>query len=308
MQQFVQGAGSYVSEMADAVLNGLTNGRHGKFTETCRAVQLTEKEKRKEEEEEEEEEGGEGEGDGDGGGEEAGEDKPFRALAVKEEDEAMEVQLEGESASPLMKQSAVGVSAGVRAAAILSPLAELDSHVPAGRETPFLALPDVEALSGGAVMRHGLLDDGGVASGSASPVAVSNLQSSVSGSGSGSKVTSRESSVASGRGEVGGGGGGGGEEGWETRLDRAPEVSVCVCVRACMCACAKEGGREREIEGLFFRGGNSIHRYRKVCCSVCGWSRGQCLFTGHGDGSHGLGPHWRHCSWCLVAWVCGLDG
>lgn len=31
MQQFVKGTGSFVSEMADLLLNGLTNGRHGKL-------------------------------------------------------------------------------------------------------------------------------------------------------------------------------------------------------------------------------------------------------------------------------------
>ena len=33
LQQFVKGAGSFVTEMADAVLNGLTNNRHSKFVE-----------------------------------------------------------------------------------------------------------------------------------------------------------------------------------------------------------------------------------------------------------------------------------
>ena len=37
LQQFVKGAGSFVSEMADAVLNGLTNGRHTKFMEKVRS-------------------------------------------------------------------------------------------------------------------------------------------------------------------------------------------------------------------------------------------------------------------------------
>ena len=38
LQQFAKGCGGFVTEMADAILNGLTNGRHSKF------AQLVEKE------------------------------------------------------------------------------------------------------------------------------------------------------------------------------------------------------------------------------------------------------------------------
>lgn len=37
LQQFVKGTGSFVSEMADAVLNQLTHGRHSKFIEKTRS-------------------------------------------------------------------------------------------------------------------------------------------------------------------------------------------------------------------------------------------------------------------------------
>ncbi len=37
LQQFVKGTGSFVSEMADAVLNQLTHGRHSKFTDKIRS-------------------------------------------------------------------------------------------------------------------------------------------------------------------------------------------------------------------------------------------------------------------------------
>ena len=43
LQQFVKGTGSFVSEMADAVLNGLTNGRHSKFTEKFRSFEESER-------------------------------------------------------------------------------------------------------------------------------------------------------------------------------------------------------------------------------------------------------------------------
>ena len=36
LQQFVKGCGSFASEMGNAILNSLTNGRHGKFMETLR--------------------------------------------------------------------------------------------------------------------------------------------------------------------------------------------------------------------------------------------------------------------------------
>ena len=34
LQQFVKGCGSFATEMGDAILNSLTNGRHAKFMET----------------------------------------------------------------------------------------------------------------------------------------------------------------------------------------------------------------------------------------------------------------------------------
>ena len=36
LQQFVKGCGSFATEMGDAILNSLTNGRHAKFMETLR--------------------------------------------------------------------------------------------------------------------------------------------------------------------------------------------------------------------------------------------------------------------------------
>ena len=61
LQQFVKGTGSFVAEMADAILNGLTSGRHGNFMETVRKEeeerqQWKQKEQKEEDEEEEEEE------------------------------------------------------------------------------------------------------------------------------------------------------------------------------------------------------------------------------------------------------------
>ena len=45
LQQFVKGTGSFVSEMADAVLNGLTNGRHSKFVNTIKSTEDKDQEK-----------------------------------------------------------------------------------------------------------------------------------------------------------------------------------------------------------------------------------------------------------------------
>lgn len=36
LQQFVKGCGSFATEMADAILNSLTNGRHMKFMESIK--------------------------------------------------------------------------------------------------------------------------------------------------------------------------------------------------------------------------------------------------------------------------------
>ena len=36
LQQFVKGCGSFAMEMADAILNSLTNGRHTKFLESVK--------------------------------------------------------------------------------------------------------------------------------------------------------------------------------------------------------------------------------------------------------------------------------
>ena len=43
LQQFVKGCGSFVTEMADAVLNGLTNNRHSKFMSKYRAFEERER-------------------------------------------------------------------------------------------------------------------------------------------------------------------------------------------------------------------------------------------------------------------------
>lgn len=36
LQQFVKGCGNFAMEMADAILNSLTNGRHMKFVESLK--------------------------------------------------------------------------------------------------------------------------------------------------------------------------------------------------------------------------------------------------------------------------------
>jgi hypothetical protein len=46
LQQFVKGAGSFVTEMADAVLNGLTNNRHSKFMAKFREFEERERKPR----------------------------------------------------------------------------------------------------------------------------------------------------------------------------------------------------------------------------------------------------------------------
>ena len=43
LQQFVKGTGSFVNEMAEAVLNGLTNNRHSKFVEKLKGPSKDEK-------------------------------------------------------------------------------------------------------------------------------------------------------------------------------------------------------------------------------------------------------------------------
>lgn len=54
LQQFVKGSGSFVSEMADAILNGLTGGRHGNFMESIRKEERLKSEQEKKGEETEE--------------------------------------------------------------------------------------------------------------------------------------------------------------------------------------------------------------------------------------------------------------
>lgn len=56
LQQFVKGTGSFVAEMADAILNGLTSGRHGNFMESVRKEEEERQQKQKEQKEENEEE------------------------------------------------------------------------------------------------------------------------------------------------------------------------------------------------------------------------------------------------------------